>query len=78
MIPFVFGVVSTGVFLGHWFTTGSFSPYKFLGFAGVYFVTLALIIWALGLVADMLSRMLNNQEKILENLKAIRYDGEKH
>lgn len=70
-VPFVIGLSSSLVFFGHWLATGSFSPLKFLGFAGVYFVTLALIFWALGLVADMLSRMLNNQEKILEIQKKI-------
>ena len=73
LIPFVFGVISLAVFLGHWFLTGSFSPYKFLGFVGVYLLTMGIIFWGLGLVADMLSRMLNNQEKILERLKRLGY-----
>ena len=73
LIPFVFGVISLAVFLGHWFLTGSFSPYKFLGFVGVYLLTMGIIFWGLGLVADMLSRMLNNQEKILERLKRLEY-----
>lgn len=70
-VPFAIGFLSTIVFIIHWALTDSFSPYKFLGFAGMYFITLAIIIWALGLVADMLSRMLNNQEKVLENSKKI-------
>ena len=72
-LPFLIGLISIVVFLGHWFVAGSPSPFKFLGFSGIYFVTLAIIVWALGLVADMLSRMLNNQEKILEDLKEFRY-----
>ncbi len=77
-LPFLIGTVCTLGFLGHWVATGSFSPYKFLGFGGIYFVTLAIVIWSLGLVADMLSRMLNNQEKILEHTKQIRWpDKEK-
>ncbi len=72
--PFVIGFTSLAVFIGHWVATGSFSPFKFLGFAGVYFVTLAIIFWALGLVADMLSRMLNNQEKIYEAQKNTLYN----
>lgn len=69
LMPFILGFISTVIFIGHWLATDSFSPFKFLGFAGMYFITLAIIIWSLGLVADMLSRMLNNQEKILEEVK---------
>ncbi len=75
-IPFVTGMVCLIFFIGHWIVTGSFSPFKFLGFAGAYLVTLAIIFWGLGLVADMLSRMLNNQEKILELTKRNHF-GEK-
>ncbi|MEX0881681.1 MAG: glycosyltransferase family 2 protein [Candidatus Saccharimonadales bacterium] len=76
-IPFGIGTLSLGFFVGHWIATGSFSPYKFLGFAGAYLVTMGIIFWALGLVADMLSRMLNNQEKILEHLKRQRFEKTK-
>ena len=73
-VPFIFGAISLSFFIGHWIVTGSFSPYKFLGFAGAYLITMGIIFWALGLVADMLSRMLNNQEKILERIKRIQHD----
>ncbi|HLG90984.1 MAG TPA: glycosyltransferase family 2 protein [Candidatus Saccharimonadales bacterium] len=73
-VPFSLGILSLGFFVGHWLATGSFSPYKFLGFAGAYLATMGIIFWALGLVADMLSRMLNNQEKILEHLKRQRFE----
>lgn len=72
-VPFVLAVLSLAIFFGHYIARHEFSPYKFLGFAGVYFLTMAIIFWGLGLVADMLSRMLNNQEKILENVKRARY-----
>lgn len=73
-VPFILGILALGYFFGHWIIKHTFSPIKFVGFTGVYFVTLAIFIWALGLVADMLSRMLNNQEKILENIKRDRFD----
>ncbi len=73
LIPFILGFISAVIFIGHWLVTDSFSPFKFLGFAGMYFITLAIIIWSLGLVADMLSRMLNNQEKILEEVKKSKF-----
>jgi glycosyltransferase involved in cell wall biosynthesis len=71
LIPFTLGFISLVFFLFHWIVTGHPSPYKFAGFAGVYLITLGIIFWALGLVADMLSRMLNNQEKILERVKRL-------
>lgn len=74
VIPFSIGCASGIVFLVNWLVTDSFSPYKFAGFASAYFITLGLMVWALGLVADMLSRMLNNQEKILEHTKRAMYE----
>lgn len=70
-IPFLIGAGFLAFFLIHWAITGTFSPYKFTGFAGVYFLTMGIVFWALGLVADMLSRMLNNQEKMLERIKRL-------
>jgi glycosyltransferase involved in cell wall biosynthesis len=67
--PFLLGSTAITFLLVHWLRTGDFSPYKFVGFAGVYFLTIGIAFWALGLVADMLSRMLRNEERILELLK---------
>lgn len=78
LVPFVLGLASLIFFFGHFIVTGSFSPYKFLGFAGAYLVTMGIVFWALGLVADMLSRMLNNQEKILESSKRILHEDSKN
>ncbi len=57
----------------HWLNTGAFSPYKAFGLTGLYLFTMSLFIWAIGLVADMLDRSLNNQEKILEITKKAYY-----
>ena len=76
LIPFVIGVAFMTLFIINWIVAGTFSPYKFAGFAGIYFITMGIIFWALGLVADMLSRMLNNQEKILERIKKMEYQKE--
>lgn len=76
-VPSIIGIGFLVFFLVHWGVSGRFSPYKFTGFAGVYFLTMGIIFWALGLVADMLSRMLNNQEKILENIKRDRFENSK-
>lgn len=74
-IPFIVGLCFMIFFLGHWIVAGSFSPYKFAGFTGVYFISFGVFFWALGLVADMLSRMLNNQEKMLEHIKRDRFEN---
>lgn len=69
LVPFLIGVACL-VFMGiHWLNVGSFSPYKFVGFTGIYLVTLGLFFWALGLLADMNVRIINNQEKIFEELR---------
>jgi glycosyltransferase involved in cell wall biosynthesis len=72
-IPFVVGLGFLIFLLIHRLIAGEFSPYKFTGFIGIYLITMAIIFWALGLVADMLSRMLNNQEKILERVKKLEH-----
>jgi glycosyltransferase involved in cell wall biosynthesis len=66
-------LVFTGI---HWLLTSQITPYKFLGFIGLYFVTMALIVWTVGLVADMLDRMLGNQERIIERLKRLEYEDD--
>lgn len=72
-IPFVLGVVCFALLGIHWLNTGSLSPYKFLGFAGIYLTTMGLILWVVGLLADMQVRLLNNQEKMYENIKQLKF-----
>jgi hypothetical protein len=37
-------------------------------------VSFALLVWVIGLVADMFDRMLGNQERIIERLKRLEYE----
>jgi glycosyltransferase involved in cell wall biosynthesis len=74
---FIPGVVLVLFAVVHWVITGSISPFKAFGLIGLYLLTLGFFIWVLGLVADMLDRMLGNQEKIIEQLKRQRYDDKK-
>jgi len=70
-IPFLIGFICE-LFLGiYWLQTNSFTPYKFVGFTGLYLITLGIFFWALGLVADMQVRVLNNQEKTYEELRRL-------
>jgi glycosyltransferase involved in cell wall biosynthesis len=73
MLPSLIGIPCLIFTAVHWQRTGEISPYKFVGFLGAYLFTLSIIIWAIGLLADMQVRLLNNQEKMYESLKDIKY-----
>ncbi len=64
-IPACISVVS-GIFLAYWFIgTGSFTPYKVLGFVFIYFSAFTFALWAMGFLADMFTRLRIYQEKLL-------------
>ncbi len=73
LIPFGIGLAGALFLVWHWLVTEMITPYKAVGIASLYFLTMGVFIWCLGLVADMLERVNNNQEKILEYLKEIRF-----
>ena len=73
LLPSLVGIPCLVFVLLHWSSTGEISPYKFVGFLGAYLFTLSLIVWAIGLLADMQVRLLNNQEKMYESLKDTKY-----
>ena len=65
-IPFFAGL-AMGVFVGwHWLVAGSITPYKAIGFLGIYLISLGLLLYVVALLADMLVRIMNNQEKVIE------------
>lgn len=70
-VPFLIGIACE-IFLGiYWLQTESLTPYKFVGFTGLYLITLGIFLWSLGIVADMQVRVLNNQEKTFEELRRL-------
>jgi glycosyltransferase involved in cell wall biosynthesis len=74
LIPLIISLI-TGVFvLIHYFTTGAFSPYIFVAFAAVYLFTLGILLWVVGILADMFVRIRLNQEQLLYTEKKRRYD----
>lgn len=77
LIPFTIGLLATGFVGLHWLDTGRTSPYQFIGLTGVYLLSLAIVIWIIGVVADMLDRVLNNQEKMIELEKRALYEKPK-
>lgn len=71
MVPFLLGLACV-CFLGvYWLQTGSFTPFKFIGFTGIYLISVGIFLWSLGLLADMQVRILNNQEKTYEELRRL-------
>ncbi|HRN90138.1 MAG TPA: glycosyltransferase family 2 protein [Candidatus Saccharibacteria bacterium] len=71
LIPFLIGLACV-VFMGvYWLIAGQLTPFKFVGFTGLYLITLGVFLWSLGLVADMQVRLLNNQEKTYEELRRL-------
>lgn len=73
VVPFVVGLAGMVFAAIHWLRTGDISPYKFLGVGGLYLVSVGIFFWSLGLVTDMLVRMMGTQEKIYEDVKRLRY-----
>jgi len=63
------GIIFSSIFILKFLTTGIFSGNLYAGFLGGFFLFLSLGFGLTGLVADMLDRIRNNQEKILYILK---------
>lgn len=75
LIPFVISILSGVFVLIHYFTTGAFSPYIFVAFASVYLFTFGILLWIVGILADMFVRIRLNQEHLLYAEKKRRYDS---
>lgn len=65
-----------GFVLVHWIKTGAISPYKSFGFIALALCGLAFLLAVLALVADMLNRLRNNQEKMLFLIKKQQFDND--
>lgn len=68
------GLVMGGFVSFHWATTGTISPFIAFGILALFLVSIGILLGILGLVADMFDRMLNNQEKIIEQNKRQKFD----
>lgn len=66
---FCFGVILEIGLISFYFIMHSFSPFKFIGFIGAFFNIFGMLIFFLGLLADMLYRIRMNQEEILYRMK---------
>lgn len=75
LIPFVISILSGIFVLIHYFKTGAFSPYIFVAFTSVYLFTFGILLWVVGILADMFIRIRLNQEQLLYAEKKRRYDS---
>jgi glycosyltransferase involved in cell wall biosynthesis len=69
LLNFLLAFAFIGTLFGHYIIFGAFTPYKSLGFIGLGFGIFSLLIFFIGLVADMFNRIRMNQEKILYELR---------
>ena len=76
LFPFIIGFACGIFMLIHYIQTRVFTPYKHIGFIGIYLGSLALLLWIVGLLADMFRRMRSNQEKLLYFEKKRQYSKE--
>ena len=72
-LPFVIGSIGGLFTLIHYLNTGAITPYKSVGLIGLYLVSIAFILWIVGILADMFVRIRLYQEKILYYEKKRRY-----
>lgn len=72
-VPFVIGLICGLYTLIHYVQTGNITPYKSLGLIGLYLVSIAFVLWIIGILADMFVRIRLYQEQILYHEKKRRY-----
>ncbi len=71
------GIGSGGFLLGHYITTGHFSPHKWAGFVSGFFLVLSLLFFIVGIILDMFVRMRRNQEEMLYLMRKANYNDPK-
>ena len=76
LLPAIPGFIMGIFVIGHYLLTGAFTPYKAVGLTAIYLVSLAIVFWIVGVLADMFVRIRLNQEKILYYEKSRKYFGE--
>ena len=57
------------IFLNHFSKTGQFTGYLFAGFTSGFFLSVSILLFVAGIIADMLARIRRNQESALYLLK---------
>jgi glycosyltransferase involved in cell wall biosynthesis len=62
------------IFVYHFFRTGQFSGYLFAGFTSAFFLSVSILLFVVGIIADMLARIRRNQESALYLLKKSQFE----
>lgn len=75
LIALFIGLAFSGFLFIHFFQTGEFTPYKWTGFIGGFFVGISLVFLLLGFILDMFTRMRMNQEELLYQNKKKQYEA---
>jgi glycosyltransferase involved in cell wall biosynthesis len=74
-VVFILGLIP-GLFVAfHWLFFGTISPYKSIGILAALNIIVAVFFFVLALIADILGRLRDNQEKILYLLKSMKFKG---
>jgi len=73
LIMLIIGFGMGGFVFTHFALSGSFTPYKWLGFTGGFFIGIGLVFLLLGFILDMFTRMRINQEELLYQNKKQMY-----
>lgn len=73
ILPLLIGLLASVFILVHYIINRSFTPYKVVGFGGVFFISLAFLLFMVGLFSDMFVRIRLNQEDIMYFIKKMIY-----
>lgn len=75
--PFIIGSAMSIFMLLHYLLTGEFTPYKFIGFIGVYLFSLGLVFLIIGFLADILVGIrLTAEKQLYLQKKALQKKGQ--
>lgn len=74
LLFFIIGFVLSTFLISHYIQTGNFTPYKWTGFTGAFFISISFVLFLLGFILDMFTRMRINQEELLYHHKKRKYE----
>lgn len=75
LVPLLIGIALGLFVIIHYVASGAFTPYIFVAFAAVYLFTLGILLWVVGVLADMFVRIRLNQEQLLYADKKRKYES---
>lgn len=74
ILIFIIGLALDIFMFAHFFKTGSFTPYKVIGFLAVFLNAIGIMIIFIGILADLIDKIRLTQEKILYYAKKEEYE----